>query len=304
MEPIILTVDTGIDDFIMIVAAGMRKDKFKIEGVCASYGNCNLYNVINNTFQALDIAKCSEVSVYKGSERPLHDIKVRDATDVHGNNGLGNLVYKEIEKKIEEIPAEDFFIDKVNEKQNEITLIATGPLTDIAKAIRKDKNFPKNLKRLVILGGGIEEGNITEYAEFNIYQDPEAAKIVFESGIKDITMIGLDVANKNIVDEKMKKIISKINTKEAKFIYELLSNLEEGILYDPITICYLIDNDIIKFNPLNIQIETKGVKRGKTKVNKMAKDCNCNVAYAIDVKKTKKILLESLFKIKVCDNEI
>lgn len=304
MEQIILSVDTGIDDFIMIALAGMRKDIFIIEGVCASYGNCDLQNAINNTFQALDISNNSQTLVYKGSKEPLIGIKVRDATDVHGDNGLGNLTYKRINKKPEKKLAEDFLIDKVRQNKNEITIVATGPLTDIAKAIRKDKNFTKNIKRLVVMGGGIEGGNITEHAEFNIYQDPEAADIVFNSGINNITMIGLDVANKNIVDDKMKKILSEVDTKEARFIAELLEKLEESILYDPITICYLIDENILKFKPLNINIEIEGLERGKTSVNKLSKFCNCKVAYDIDVKKTKKILLEGILKRRIYDNQI
>lgn len=304
MEKIILSVDTGIDDFIMITIAGGRQDKFQIEGVCTTYGNCDLENATNNTFQALEISKSSDVSVYKGSEKPLNGVKMRDATDVHGNNGLGNLKYKEIYKNAEELLAEDFLIKKVRENKKEITIIATGPLTDVAKAIKKDKEFSKNLKSLIIMGGGIGGGNITEYAEFNFYQDPEAAKIVFKSGIRDIVMIGLDVANKNVVDEKMKKFISKIDTLESKFILDLLSKLEESILYDPLTICYLIDEKVMKFQTLNIEIETKGIQRGRTKVNEGVKNFNCNVAYDIDVKRAKKVLLESIFKVNVNNDEI
>ena len=304
MEQLILSVDTGIDDFITITIAGMRKDKFKIEGICTTYGNCDLENATNNTLQALDIANCNNISVFKGSERPLSGKKMRDATDVHGNNGLGNLQYTEIHRNPELILAEDFLINKVREEKDKIVIIATGPLTDIAKAIKKDKDFSKNLKGLIIMGGGIEGGNITEYAEFNFYQDPEAAQIVFESGIKDITMIGLDVANKNTIDEKIKNFVAKIETNEAKFISKLLSKLEESILYDPLTICYLIDKNILKIKPLNIRIETKGIERGRTTINKIKTMHNCNVAYDIDIKRARKVLLENIFNVEVKNDEI
>lgn len=295
MKKIILCVDTGIDDFITLLVAGTQKEKFNIVGVCASYGNCDLQNATQNTIKALNLVGCDDVQVYQGSNEPLNGIKMRDATDVHGNNGLGDIEYKVITKTIPSERAEDFLIRKINENKGEITLIVTSPLTDVAKAIKKDEGFIGKLENLVIMGGGIKEGNITEYAEFNFYQDPEATSIVFENAQKKIIMIGLDVANKNVIDMKMMDFVSNIHTEKGAFIHKLFDKLEESILYDPLTICYLIEHSILKLKDADVKIIKSGIQAGRTVLNKESTNYNCMFAYDINVDKSREILLNNLF---------
>ena len=302
IEKIILDVDTGVDDFFSILVANKLKNKFFIEGVTTVAGNCNVNNATKNSLKALNFEEDSSVKVYKGASEPLSKKETKVGTDVHGDNGLGGVIYDEVNKREEDMSATDFLTSKVKEEKGCISIISSGPLTNIANAILQDKQFVKNLKRLVIMGGAIERGNVTPYAECNFYRDAIAADIVFKSKIKEIIVIPLDIAKKNVITSSLEKMLLNLSDKKAKFLYDItrlaaLNDAEYGgaVLYDPITICYLIDKHVVKITDAHISIITNGVKEGKSVVDFNSNKSNCSIAYEINVKLIQNIIFSTIF---------
>lgn len=303
MEKIILDVDTGVDDFFSILVANKLKNEFYIEGITTVAGNCNVDNATKNTLKALNLEEDSNVKVYKGAAKPLSEKESKAGTDVHGYNGLGGINYDEVRKKEEEMSAEDFLISKTKEEKGDITIISSGPLTNIANSILKDIKFPKNIKRLVLMGGSIGRGNVTPYAECNFYKDAIAADIVFRSGIKEIVMMPLDIAKKVVITNNVEEMLLNLKDEKAKFLYDItrlgaINDAEYGgaVLYDPVTICYLLNKDVVKIKSANVKITTQGIKEGESIVDFNNNVFNCNVAYEIDVNKTKDLIFTTLFE--------
>ena len=189
MLEIILDVDTGVDDaFALLFAA--RHPRIKLLGITCVDGNTNLKNVCDNTLHVLDMAGAGDVPVAVGAHRPLMGEPLY-AEHVHGSDGLGNLSKKSTTRKLDSRHAVTLLRDLIESNPNAI-LVPVGPLTNIALFIRTYPETARKVKRMVIMGGSASQGNATATAEFNIWHDPEAAHIVFDSGIP-ITMYGLDV---------------------------------------------------------------------------------------------------------------
>ena len=164
MKKIIIDTDPGTDDFIAISLA-LKSNKFDVLGITTVEGNCSLDNATKNAFKTLNMCERDDIEVYKGLENDY--LGTLSATDVHGNNGMGGIEYTPINRKENSIGAIDYLINTIKENPNEITIVALGPLTNIAACIENDKEFAKNVKELVIMGGSASYGNITPYAELN-----------------------------------------------------------------------------------------------------------------------------------------
>lgn len=302
---IIIDSDPGIDDIVAIILA-IKSRKFDIMGITTVEGNCSLDNAIKNTFKVLDLVASNHIPVYKGSEIALNNRKV-DATEVHGANGIGGVYIKESKRKCEKESAIDFLIKTVNENPGEVTIVAMGPLTNLAYCIMQDNNFVQNVKKLVIMGGAENGGNVTEFAEFNFYKDPEAADIVFKSGFREVIMIGLDVTTKLTLSEPLEQLLKNINNEVSTFIYDIsrigakfdreVLGKEGFILNDPLTIAYLLDENVIKIKNAYVKIEKMGDKIGKSivKIADEQTESNCKFAYEVDVKKFYNILFSNIF---------
>ena len=192
MKNFILDVDTGVDDaFALLFAA--RHPEINLLGVTCVDGNTNLKQVVINTLKVLDAAEAGDIPVGVGATRPLID-EPRYAEHVHGKDGLGDMGYPESTRKVDPRPAVELIRDLVEGSKDSVTLIPLAPLTNIALFLRSFPETAKKLERIVLMGGSASQGNATATAEFNIWHDPEAAAIVFQSGIP-ITMYGLDVFN-------------------------------------------------------------------------------------------------------------
>ena len=234
----------------------MLHRKIKVDGITLVHGNTTMENVRKNIFKALDmINQNGKVKVYEGESSPIKDYGFNTDDDAHGSNGFSGLIYDEVPGKIEEISAIDYLINHVNNNPHKITIIAVGPLTNIAKAILKDKNFAKNIKELIIMGGAENYGNITPYAEFNFYKDPVAAKIVFNAPITKIVMMGYNITKKVFIDHQMEKLLKNSTNPKARFLYDISRscakiNIEAGdakgaTINDAINICYLINKSCV-----------------------------------------------------------
>lgn len=301
MERIIIDADPGTDDVFAILLAG-NSEKIRIEGITTVSGNCSLENATQNTFKALDLIAKKEVPVYKGMNKALKT-KHQDATDVFGNNGMGGVTYDPINVEIQKQNAIDYLIEKVNNNPNQITIVAIGPLTNIASAINKSPKFVKNVNKLIIMGGSAGKGNITPHAEFNFYKDPEAANIVFSANFKEIIMFGWDVTTQLPLNKKYETLLKDINNDISNFLFDITrsaadfdrkNGYEGAILSDPLTIAYLIEDSMVKLKPAKVNIELSGDKIGKSNVE-FTENSNCKVAYDVDNHKFYKLLFKSIF---------
>jgi len=187
---LILDVDTGVDDAFAILFAA-RDSRINLLGITCVDGNTNLENVIANTLTTLDAAGAGDIPVARGASRPLID-EPRYAEFVHGSDGLMDLGLPPSKRKLDPRPAVELLRDLIEGADGPVTLIPLAPLTNIALFLRSFPDTAAKLESIVLMGGSASAGNATATAEFNIWHDPEAAAIVFSSGIP-ITMYGLDV---------------------------------------------------------------------------------------------------------------
>ncbi len=305
MKNIILDCDPGHDDMVAIILALASKE-INLLGITTVAGNQTVEKTFKNALATLTLLKRTDIPVFKGAEKPLLR-KLKTAEDFHGDTGLDGIKLPEPKVKKTNIDAVDFIIDRLIKSSEKILLVATGPLTNIALSILKNPEIKYKIEHLVIMGGAIYDSNITPAAEFNIYVDPEAAKVVFESGIP-ITMIGLDVTNKCVFDFEDINKMKKSQNKLSRIIGNLLDffaranlrtyNISGAPLHDPLTIAYLIDKNIIKTKHLHVDIETKGeFTSGATVVdiyNITGKTPNAEVALKVDVQKYKSMIFNAI----------
>ncbi|MBM4761295.1 nucleoside hydrolase [Bacillus sp. B15-48] len=266
LKRVILDCDPGHDDAIAIILAASKVSNLKIEAITTVAGNVEVEKNTLNALKVCDIIGLEDVPVAQGADRPL--IKERQiAEEIHGETGLDGPALPEIPtKKVIEQHAVDLIIEKVLESDGDITLVPTGPLTNIALAmIREPKIVPK-IKEIVLMGGGTF-GNWTPAAEFNIWVDAEAAKVVFESGVP-IAMFGLDVTHQALATNDIINDLAKIDNDVADFVVELLKffaktykevfDFDGGPIHDACTVAYLIDPSIFEMKHVHVGVETKG----------------------------------------------
>ncbi|MBV8794960.1 MAG: nucleoside hydrolase, partial [Hyphomicrobiales bacterium] len=175
-EPLVLDVDTGIDDALALLYA-CAHDEAQILGVSTVVGNVSLAAATRNTRAVLAVAGRADIPVWPGAATAM-SIAVRDASEIHGKTGLGHAVLPEPDEPEVGLHAADSIIAAARSHSGRLILCATGPLTNIALAVMREPELPRLVKRFVIMGGAYSDsGNVTPSAEFNIWHDPEAARI-------------------------------------------------------------------------------------------------------------------------------
>lgn len=261
---VILDCDPGHDDAIAIIIAASKRSHLNILGITTVAGNVE---VEKNTVNALKICGLLnlDVPVYQGSVRPM--VKQSEiAPEIHGETGMDGPELPEPSKTHEHQHAVDFIINTVKSSGEKVTLVPTGPLTNIAMALVKAPEIKENIEEIVLMGGGTF-GNWTPAAEFNIYVDAEGARVVFESGVP-VTMFGLDVTHQVIADKNVQERYAEIDNRTANFVSDLLIffgkaykdhfGFEGGPIHDACTTMYLLQPDLFNFADVHVDIETKG----------------------------------------------
>lgn len=270
MRNIIIDCDPGHDDAIAILMALANKDKLNILGITTVGGNQLLDKVTNNTLKILSFLD-EDIPVAAGEAYPLTR-EIHTGADAHGNSGMDGPILPEPKYSTVGTHAVRFMYERIKDSKDKVTLVPIGPLTNIALLLRSYPEIKEKIDLICLMGGGIYTGNRTPSAEFNIYVDPEAAKIVFNSGI-DIVMAGLDVTNKAmIMDDERKELKGK--GKVSNFVAELLDfyaiaskrfGFEGSALHDPCAIGYLLRPDLFEGKRYHVDIETQGnITRGMT----------------------------------------
>ncbi|PLW80845.1 nucleoside hydrolase [Candidatus Woesearchaeota archaeon] len=263
----IIDTDPGYDDAMAImlaVKAGL--DVIALTTVC---GNSTINNITNNANHVLKLLDKSNIPIFSGASKPMKN-ELTEAV-VHGENGFGGVNVNETLELSNNAVEKILFLIEENE---EISLIALGPLTNIANAILKNPKTMSKLKELIIMGGAVKvPGNQSKVAEFNIFTDPEAAKIVFDSDIKK-TLIPLDVCNKiqlkiedfDQIKGELKEFLKLIASSYIHFL-EKDEGVKSAIMYDPVAVYYCINPDSCKSEDLNLFVETKdSLNRGMTNI--------------------------------------
>src|SRR6266566_189809 len=206
---VIIDTDPGVDDALALLLA-MRSSELKIEAITPVAGNVPLELTLPNALRMVEIAGRTDIPVAAGAKQPLMR-RLVTAAYAHGENGLGGAVFPEPKLKPVAEPAAQVIRQIVRKYPGEVTLLPIGPLTNIASALNLDSELAGMVRGIVMMGGSLSGGNITPAAEFNVYVDPEAARIVFQSGIP-ITMVGLDVTRKtSLTDEHLRVLESAQN---------------------------------------------------------------------------------------------
>ena len=196
---IFLDVDTGVDDALALLLAA-KAPELNVKGVTCVAGNVPIDKVVRNTLDILNVADSSHIPVAKGMEFPLIE-KMFNATEIHGANGLGGIDLPSSHSKVIDKHAVEFLAEEINNISEKVTIVALGPLTNIATLFRIYPNIVSSIEQLVIMGGAIGSGNITSTAEFNIRQDPEAADIVFNTDVPTLLYVW-DVFTRVIFDKQ------------------------------------------------------------------------------------------------------
>ena len=278
MKRIIIDTDPGQDDALALMTAFGAKEEIKVLGVTCVAGNVPLDLTSINALKICELSGIYDVPVFKGSSAPLKRNLIT-AEHVHGKTGLDGTELLVEKKELELKSAVDFIIDCAEKYEDEkITICALGPLTNIAKVLKQDTVLTETIEEIVLMGGGFfEGGNITPAAEFNIYVDPEAAKIVLESGLK-ITMLPLDVTHKTLVQRNFLEKLRRSGKNSAIQAAKLLDFFERydvekygsqgGPLHDPNVIVYLLNPAIYNGRLVNVEVEVNSeLTRGMTVVD-------------------------------------
>ncbi|RDU37851.1 nucleoside hydrolase [Neobacillus piezotolerans] len=302
---IIIDTDPGIDDTYAIVAA-LSYGGFDVAGITVVAGNVGLDNCVNNALGIVNLMN-ADCRVYPGATASLVDLENAKTynidSSVHGAGGLGTVTLTPDRTKLSDTHAVDFILETVKENPGEVELITLGPLTNIALAIRKDKETMKKVKAIWSMGGGVRIGNRTPVAEFNYWADPEAAKEVYESIGEDveINMIGLDVTQSTrfTLDDlfflgtecgHLGSLLSEMSDHYKKMYWDAL-RISGIIVHDLVAVMLAIDPSLSDqddvYKRVNLKMECQGICKGQTVVqlspgNRDDEPANANVYMGID----------------------
>jgi inosine-uridine nucleoside N-ribohydrolase len=297
---ILLDCDPGHDDAIALMLA-LASPELELLGVTTVAGNQTLEKTTANAIRLLEFVGRVDVPVAAGADRPL----VREqyvASYVHGETGLDGPDLPPPQGAPLERHAVDFLADRIREHDGNVTLVPTGPLTNIALllALHPDAR-PQGI---VLMGGAIAEGNVTPAAEFNIWADPEAAARVFASGI-DVTMVGLDVTHKALFTPAH---VGRLAGRVGRMVAELLEfyghfhkevyDFDGSPIHDAVAVAHVIRDDLVRTEHLNTEIDVESeLCRGRTVVDlwrRSGREPNSHVGVDIDADGFLDLLVERL----------
>src|SRR5690349_8198133 len=257
----------------MAILLALASPELDVLGITTVHGNASLENTTTNALRVLELAGRTDVSVAAGADRPL----VGDphaAADVHGESGLDGPDLPDAITQPVETHAVDFLAERLLDAAEPITLIPTGPLTNIALLLARWPAVAERIERVVLMGGAIAEGNVTPAAEFNIWADPEAAARVFASGL-DVTMIGLDVTHKALFTKSHE---DRLSGRVGDVVRGLMSfygafhraryGWDGSPIHDAVAVAHVLDHGLVHTVERGVEVDTGGeLSRGRTYVD-------------------------------------
>jgi purine nucleosidase len=286
---ILLDCDPGLDDALALLLAH-GDPNIELVAVTTVGGNVSVEKTTRNALELREYLGFRDVPVAAGAGAPLKG-EVRNAEFVHGEGGLGNVTLPAAQLAASEYHAVDLIIETLRESPDEIHLVATGPLTNIALALAREPQIVDWVASFTIMGGSYTRGNSTPAAEFNIYADPEAAAVVFAAGWR-VTMVGLDLTLQAIVDEgivgrmhQLGRLGIELVAPLATFWTNPLDDEWDGqALHDVCAVAYVTRPDLFTTRPARVDIELDGTfTRGMTVVDFHSDHPNALVPTRLDV---------------------
>lgn len=305
MAKTIIDCDPGHDDMMAIFVA-LAEPEIDLVGVTTVAGNQVGENTYNNALKVLTLVERGDIPVSRGCDAPLFR-PLRVAPDIHGVSGLDGADLPEPGFAGTGRHAVDFLAETLREATEPVTLVPTGPLTNIGLLFRKQPELLSKIREIILMGGAVYESNVTPAAEFNIYVDPEAAHIVFNSGLP-ITMVGLDVTNRAMLDfsdiDRIEKAGGPVSAVVAPLLRFFASAYEEhfGIagapLHDALAMALVAHRELVETKTLRVDVETKGeLTRGQTVTDihgVTGTEPNVEVALEVDVERFKEVIFRTM----------
>lgn len=303
---VIIDCDPGIDDSLALLLA-INSPELEILGITTCSGNVPAKMGAENALYTLQRFSKQNINVYVGEENPL-ERELVTAQDTHGNDGVGENYYEKVDNSLINYNGVDFIIDTLRENKD-VSIIALGPLTNIAKALMKDKKAFDNLDEFVSMGGAFRiHGNCSPVTEFNYWVDPHAADYVYKNLPKKIHMIGLDVTRKIVLTPNIIEFINRLDKDLAKYITEITRFYidfhweQEGIIgcviNDPLAVAYFIDRSICNGFESYTEVVEDGIAMGQSIVDSFdfyKKDSNSIILNEVDYKQFMNMFLKRLF---------
>lgn len=302
---VIIDCDPGIDDSLAILLA-LNSPELEVLGLTVCSGNVPATLGAKNALKALQMCSSLNIPVYIGEQNPLKRELVK-AQDTHGEDGVGENFYENVDAKIL-YGGVDFIVDTLRNNKD-VSIIALGPLTNIAKAIMKDKEAFDNLDEFVSMGGAFRiHGNCSPVAEFNYWVDPHAANYVYKNLSSKIHMIGLDVTRKIVLTPNIIEFINRLDKDMAKYITEITRFYidfhweQEGIIgcviNDPLAVAYFIDRNLCSGFDSYVEIVEDGIAMGQSIVDRFnfyKNKPNAHILTKVDEKQFMNMFLKRLF---------
>ena len=302
--PIILDCDPGHDDAMAILMAAASPE-IELLGITTVSGNGSLEKVTYNAQRICALANIV-VPIAKGAQNPITG-KASAAPSIHGVSALDGAQLPEPTFEISSLSAVELIAKLVSECDRKVTLIPTGPMTNIAMFLQKHPELHNRIEHISFMGGSTERGNWTPYAEFNIWADPEAADIVLRSGLP-LIMSGLNITHQALATTEVLARITALDTHLARVIVDLMRFFAETYrdvfgmphppVHDPVAIAIIIDMSIAKLVSAPVAIELTGdLTRGATVVDlygTTGQQANVEVAMELDVEKFWNIMISAI----------
>ncbi|CAM2844530.1 nucleoside hydrolase [Fructilactobacillus fructivorans] len=306
----ILDLDTGIDDSMALTYA-VGDPAIDLIGVVASYGNIEAERAAVNTLKILDLLGASSVPVFIGETHPLSEdyVRMQVSADIHGENGIGNVPLPDPSGSVQDQNGVDFMIESAQKYGNDLTIVPTGPLTNLAKAIKQAPKAMAKVGNVTLMGGALTvPGNVTPVAEANINQDAISANEVFTSNL-NINMVGLDVTLRTLLTKKETQQWRDSKTTAGKKMADIVDfyiniyadmypELGGCSLHDPLAVGVAVDPSFVKFIDMNMVVTTKpDAYYARTIGDKNRLDdpnTNVKVAVAVDSKRYLKEFMKNM----------
>jgi inosine-uridine nucleoside N-ribohydrolase len=280
-QRVIIDTDPGTDDAMAIILA-LNSPELKVEALTVVPGNVDRRQGLENALKIVSLVGRCDVIVAGGAQHPLNQ-KLITAQFWHGKNGLADVELPPSKCKADPRFGPDLIIEMIHKYPHEITLVPVGPLTNIALAVSKDPSIAHLVRNIVIMGGSITGGNVNGAAEANIYNDPEAADIVFKAGWM-VTMVGSDVSERTLINRKYLAELQASHGPQNDFIAKIAdfyltrsekSGYSGAAMYDPLAVGIAMDPTLGTLKEMHVDVEIKGeFTRGETVANRMGSNEN------------------------------
>ena len=298
-QKIILDCDPGHDDAIALLLS-CYSDKLDLLAVTTAAGNQTIEKTSKNALNLLNFFN-KHIPIAKGSSTPIRR-KILTCPEIHGESGLDGFTFPVYEERYDSRKGYQLIEDTLQENED-VVVVVTGPMTNLALAINHNPNILSHVKEIVLMGGSTGEGNITKAAEFNILVDPEAADICFRAGVP-MRMLGLNVTRQILVTPEVVKKASKIHTRGSDLFVKLMEvfnrnqktffGLDAAPLHDPATIISLVNEKAFVFEDMNVTIDISDTDQAGKTICSKNEPHNCRVAVKVNLDEYWKEIYEHL----------